>query len=85
MEYDVFADEVGFIGIDNGVVRINLTALSPIEKDADGKPVPVFARRVIFPIDGFLRSYSVMERFVNQLVEAGVVTRATQDKKVERK
>jgi hypothetical protein len=73
MENEVFADGVGNISIDGGVIRLDLVSLSPTVRDENQKPVLAFKQRVVFPLEGFLRSFSVMERLVKQLVDAGVV------------
>ena len=73
MDNEVFADVVGNISIDGGVIRIDLVSLSPTVKDENQKPVFAFKQRVVLPLDGFLRSFSIMEGFIKQLVNAGVV------------
>jgi hypothetical protein len=73
MENEVFADAVGNIGIDGGVIRLDLVSLSPTVRDENQKPVFAFKQRVVLPLDGFLRSFSAMEGFIKQLVNAGVV------------
>jgi len=76
---ELFVDGIGGIGYENGVIRIDLVSLSPHRRDDEGKALMEFGQRLVLPPEGFLNAFSAMERLINQLVEAGVVTRQSDD------
>jgi len=75
MSEQIFVDQFIDIAVTSGVVRIDLAALSPTEKGADGKPALHFTQRIIMPIEGFLKSEGMIQRMIDVLVDRGVVTR----------
>ena len=70
-----FADGIGEITLVGGMVRIDLVSLSVNQKDNKGNPALEFRQRIVMPPDGFLRSFNAMQNLVDQLVEAGVVSK----------
>ncbi|MCP5369058.1 MAG: hypothetical protein H6907_11220 [Hyphomicrobiales bacterium] len=78
MANEVFADGIGELGIAGGVVRINLVALSPTEKDANGQPVREFRQRLLMTPQGVLELHAGLQNMLDQLVEAGVLHRRDQ-------
>lgn len=75
MHQEIFADQFGDMSLTGSTVRIDLVSLSPTEKGADEQPAMVFRERIVLPVEGFLRSFEMMQRMLNLLVERGVVTR----------
>lgn len=73
MSKEVFADAFGGLGISKGVVRIDLVTQSVTDKDAKGEPKDEFVQRVVMPVDGFLRSFSMMQAMMTKLQDAGLV------------
>lgn len=71
---ETFADSVAQIHLAGGMVRLDLATVQPAASQ-DGKRVyvPELRERVIMNLEGFLQSYATMQRFVNQLVESGIV------------
>jgi len=72
---EIFVDQIIDIAVTAGVVRIDMAAQSPTERTPEGKPVMRFRQRVVMPIDGFLKSESVIQRMIDVLVENKLVTR----------
>ena len=52
----LFTDGIGSIAVIGGAVRIDLMALAPEEKDAEGRPKILPVKRIIMTPEGFLRS-----------------------------
>lgn len=73
MSQELFADSFGNIAVTGTLVRIDLVSLSG--QDKDGKPVFEKTHRVVMPLDGFLRSFSMSEDVIQRLIKAGLVQR----------
>jgi hypothetical protein len=78
MADDLFADMVGEVRFEAGVIRIDLVSYSSGERDAEGRAKPVVKGRLIMPPEGFLRTYATLERFIKKLKDAGVLVRRDQ-------
>jgi hypothetical protein len=72
---ELFSDGVGKITVTGGVVRVDLMSLSPTECDANNNPKSTFCQRVIFSVDGFVKSLEVMQKAFQGLVDAGAIQR----------
>ena len=68
-----FIDGVGDIRLRDGVVRMDLLALSPTRRDEDGNPVPQFVDQVVMSPRAFLRMVSAMGDTVRQMQEKGLL------------
>lgn len=75
MAEEFFTDGFANIAVTGTVVRIDL--MSMIGVDKENKPRLEVKRRVIMPLDAFLRSYAMADDIVNKLVKAGVVNKRT--------
>jgi hypothetical protein len=75
MSEERYADAIGEISLVGPTVRIDLVSLSPSEKDEKGQPKPVFRQRIVMPVDGFLQSFGLMSRVMQQLEQQGVIKR----------
>jgi hypothetical protein len=73
MANEHFADAFGNITVTGTVVRIDLVTFSG--QGADGKPQFERSGRIVLPLEGFLRSFSMCEDMVGKLVKSGVVNR----------
>ena len=78
MEDEVFADFVGGVALTGSVVRMDLASLSMTEKDDRDQPKAVVRQRVIMPVEGFVRSFAVMARVMEQLEKQGLVKRTSE-------
>lgn len=65
----VTADRVGEIKLDRDRVRINLMSIG--SKPSDIQKV----QEISLPQEGFLKGFSQMQTFIDQMVEQGIVTR----------
>ncbi|CAK0777929.1 Single-stranded DNA-binding protein [Azospirillaceae bacterium] len=74
MSDEIFADGFVELSVTGQVVRMDLFSLSATEKDASGSPKLAFRQRVIMPIEGFARSFGMMEGVMRRLIQDGVVT-----------
>lgn len=81
MSDERYADAVGEIALTGPVVRMDLVSLSPTEKDDKGQPKAVFRQRVVMPVDGFVQSFALMARVMQQLEKQGVIKRAVAEGK----
>ena len=77
MEDERYADFVGGVTLTGAVVRLDLVSLSTTEKDDKDQPRVVLRQRVIMPVEGFIRSFAVMARVMEQLEKQGVIKRGT--------
>lgn len=75
MNSELYADGIGEITVTGTIVRIDLMSLSPVERDADNNPRPVFRQRIIMPVDAFANAVDLMQKALGGLVEAGAVRR----------
>lgn len=85
MEKELFADVIGDVKFENGVFRIDLVSISPTKLDKDKKPVFEFKQRIIMPPEGFLKSFSTMEKSLKILIERGILKKAEVDKEIDPK
>ena len=70
-----FVDGIKEITIQDGIVRVDYFTYSPELDDASGKPAKAFSKRLLMSPEGFLQTFSAMERIVDQLVERGAIKR----------
>lgn len=77
MRDDIFSDGVAEIALVGGVVRLDLVAMSAVERGDNNQPKMEFRGRVVMPPEAFLQTFGAMERVVDQLIDRGLVTRRT--------
>lgn len=75
MHPELFTDGIGEITVSGSIVRVDLTSLSPTERNPDNTPRPVLRQRLIFSVEGFANSVEVMQKALQGLIDAGVVRR----------
>lgn len=75
MHPELFTDGIGEITVSGSIVRVDLTSLSPTERNPDNTPRAVLRQRVIFSVEGFANSVDVMQKALQGLIDAGVVRR----------
>ena len=78
MHPELFTDGIGEITVSGSIVRVDLTSLSPTERNPDNTPRAVLRQRLIFSVEGFANSVDVMQKALQGLVDAGVVRRTGQ-------
>jgi hypothetical protein len=78
MNQEIFADGVSAVHVTGNIVRIDLFSMQPHLQSKDGKPVFDISRRVIMPLDGFVKSFAVQEQVLQQLIATGKVQKVEQ-------
>ena len=73
---ELYADSIGEINITGPVVRVDLVSLSATERDENKKPKLIFRQRILMPVEGFVRSFALMTRVMQQLEKSGVIKKA---------
>jgi len=68
-----FIDGVGDIRLRDGVVRMDLLALSPTGRDKEGNPVPQFVDQLVMSPRAFLRMVSALGTTVKQMQDKGLL------------
>ncbi len=68
-----FIDGVGDVRIHEGIVRIDLLALSPTGRDKEGNPVPQFVDQMVMSPHAFLRMVSALGATVKQMQDKGLL------------
>ena len=75
-----FIDGVGDIRLRDGVIRMDLLALSPTRRDQEGNPVPQFVDQLVMSPAAFLRMVSALGSTVKQMQDKGMLGRAAPEK-----
>jgi hypothetical protein len=75
MNQEIYADGISAIHTTGNLIRIDLMTVQPHLKSENGQPVVEINKRLIMPLDGFVKSFAVQEQIMKQLLEAGVVKR----------
>jgi hypothetical protein len=71
-----FIDGVGDVRLHEGVVRIDMLALSPTGLDKDGNPAPEFVNQMVMSPHAFLRMVSALGATVKQMQDKGLLGEA---------
>jgi len=71
-----FIDGVGDIRLHEGIVRMDLLALSPTRRDKEGNPVPEFVDQMVMSPHAFLRMVSALGSTVKQMQDKGLLGNA---------
>ena len=74
-----FIDGVGDIRLRDGVIRMDLLALSPTQRDKENNPVPEFVNQIVMSPQAFMRMVSAMGQTLQQMKDQGLVTEAPAD------
>ena len=70
---EIFVDGIGKLHFIKGLVRFDLTSFQPNEEGGD--PIAETKQRIIMPPNGFLETFNVMQQLIDQLLDAGVLTK----------
>jgi len=71
-----FIDGVGDIRLHEGIVRMDLLALSPTRRDKEGNPAPEFVDQMVMSPHAFLRMVSALGATVKQMQDKGLLGEA---------
>jgi hypothetical protein len=75
MEQEIFADGIGGIVYEGGVMRIDLMSIVPGQRDKDNKPQMAFRQRIVMPVEGFFRSYATFQEIMGKMEQSGLIAR----------
>jgi hypothetical protein len=70
---ETFIDGIGWIGLSEGMIRINFVTLPPATENDGRRPEPEIRHRIIMTPQAFLRSCVAQQRLIEKLQEAGMV------------
>lgn len=73
MNQDIYVDTVSNIYVTGNIVRVDLVALQPERKTAEGQPVYSVTQRIVMPLEGLMQSFALHNDVIKKLVEAGIV------------
>ncbi len=75
MAEDIFVDSLVDIAITGGLARLDFANLATINS-ANGEPPTLQpSRRVIMPLEGFLKAHQAMGRMIDIMIEKGTLTK----------
>lgn len=74
-----FIDGVGDVRLHEGIMRIDLLALSPTGRDKEGNPAPQFVEQLVMSPHAFLRMVSALGTTVKQMQDNGLLGEAQAD------
>ncbi len=76
MSEELYVDGVGDVVITGMVIRFDLMALDPSQRDDKNQPQPAVRQRVVMPIDGFVRAVQKLNGTLSKLEEIGVIRKS---------
>lgn len=68
-----FIDGVGDVRLRDGVIRMDLLALSPTRRDEEGNPVPQFVEQLVMSPAAFGRMVTALGQTVSQMRDKGLI------------
>ncbi len=71
-----FIDGVGDVRLHEGIIRMDLLALSPTRRDKEGAPLPQFVDQMVMSPHAFLRMVSALGQTVKQMQDKGLLAAA---------
>jgi hypothetical protein len=70
---ETFIDGIGWIGLSQGMIRIDFVTLPPNAENDGRRPEPETRHRIIMTPQAFLRSCAAQQRLIEKLQEAGML------------
>ncbi len=70
---ETFSDGIGWIGLSEGMIRIDFVTRPPAAENDGRRPEPEIRHRIIMTPQAFLRSCVAQQRLIAKLQEAGMV------------
>jgi len=75
MTPELFADRILEISVTGSVVRLDLGSFSTTGKDSNNQPLLEVRQRVIMPAEGFVQSFALMTKLMQDLEKRGLIRR----------
>lgn len=76
MTPELFADRIVEIAVTGGVVRLDLASLSATQRDGGNQATLEHRQRIVMPTEGFVHSFTLMAKVMQDLEKRGLVRRA---------
>lgn len=76
MTPELFADRIVEIAVTGSVVRLDLGSFSTTSKDTNNQPTLELRQRIIMPAEGFIQSFALMTKLMQDLEKRGLIRRA---------
>ncbi len=73
---ELFADRIAEIAVTGAVVRLDFASFSVTARDAGNQPTLEHRQRVVMPTEGFVQSFALMAKVMQDLEKRGLVRRA---------
>jgi hypothetical protein len=70
-----FIDGVGEVRLSEGVIRMDLLAMSPTGRDQDGNPVPEFVEQLVMSPRAFMRLVGALSQTLQGMEDKGLISR----------
>lgn len=70
-----FIDGVGEVRLSEGIIRMDLLAMSADRRDDDGNPVPQFVEQLVMSPRAFMRVVGALSRTLQGMEEKGLISR----------
>lgn len=68
-----YIDGVGSIRVHDGIVRIDLLAMSPTLRDKDGDVMPELTGQLVMSLNGFARCAKVLGMTLSEMAQKGLI------------
>lgn len=75
----IFADGVGDIRLHDGVLRLDLMALSAVHRDENGNPEPITTQQLVMSPRAFMRMVGAMSETIRSMDEKGMLGKSDQE------
>jgi len=76
MPSELFADRIAEIAVTGTVVRLDFASFSVTARDSGNQPTLEHRQRVVMPTEGFVQSFALMAKVMQDLEKRGLVRRA---------
>jgi len=76
MTPELFADRIVEIAVTGSVVRLDVGSYSSTEKDTNNQPKLELRQRIVMPVEGFMQSFALMTKLMQDLEKRGLIRRA---------
>jgi len=76
MTPELFADRIVEIAVTGSVVRLDLGSFSTTLKDTNNQPQLELRQRIVMPAEGFIQSFALMTKLMQDLEKRGLIRRA---------
>lgn len=78
-----FVDGVGEVRMTEGVIRMDLLALSPLRRTKEGQPVPELVDQLVMSPRAFMRMVGALGETLKQMQEKGIIGKKDEEAAAE--